>query len=133
MVAATDYVSGPPSPTFNDKIVAITHDSIFSVVNRQIIRILAGIDPSTGLGKYYEVNDKKYPPDGANLQAEMLPHIETPTNNALIDNHWYDLVSYSVAADRKKVTLTISAPPSVVCTITPGKPGELGELLCPYP
>ena len=120
------YVSGFPSPTFNDRALAITQANLFSIVNRSILAKLAGVDGATGLGKYYSANSSNYPPTSADLRTELTPHFDSATNTALSNNGWYPLVSYNYV-NASQTILTISIPTPVSCTITPG------QMLCPYP
>lgn len=122
----TAYVSGPPSSSLNDKALAITRNSLFSVVNRRILSDLKG-DDATGLGKYYIANGSNYPVNGADLQTELTPHLVTATNTLMTDNAWYPLIAYYANPTRQLVTLTITTPTIVICTITPPS-----EISCPH-
>lgn len=53
------YISGPPSPTFNDKALAITRDDIFRTVSQRVLAEIRGPDdnaagpPTYGLRRYW--------------------------------------------------------------------------------
>ena len=112
------YISGPTSPTFNDKTIAISHDQLFSVVNRRIMGLL-----SSGLNKYYNdpPNTNLYPEDGVVLKTKLNPYLDSTTKTMLDTNGWYSITTYTPEADRKSATLAITASPAITCTITLGQ------------
>lgn len=116
----TAYISGPASQTFNDKVLTISHDDLFRIVNRRILGTLAGVDGNTGLGYYYNANGSKYPPPASDLSGLDF-HFDTGTANLLTKNGWYSLISYGADTTQQQATLAIAAAPGTTCTITPGK------------
>lgn len=131
----SNYVSGPPSPNFNDRTLAITRNNLFNPVNRRILGEIRG-DALTGLVKSYTDNGNNYPwaasdalgiPSVGQLgpylpyTALVLPS-ETTTPPMFSSNNWYPLIAYNVTANRQQVILTISTPSPVICKITPGQP-----------
>jgi len=53
------YLSGPPSATFNDQLLAVSSAAIFRVVNQRVLAEVGGPGPSPsqwGLRKYYADN-----------------------------------------------------------------------------
>ena len=129
------YVSGQPSANFNDRALAITGDLLFRVVNRRVLGEIKG-NALTGLVKSYSDNGNNYPWAAADAlgipsTGQLGPHLphtalvlpgETTTPPMFSGNNWYSLIAYSVNATRQQVTLTISTPSPVSCTITPGQP-----------
>ncbi len=112
------YISGPTSPAFNDKTIAISHDQLFSVVNRRIIGLL-----SSGLDKYYNdpPNNNLYPEDGVVLKTKLDQYLDTTTKTMLNTNGWYAITTYTPAADRRSATLAITVSPAITCTIMPAQ------------
>ncbi len=116
----TAYVSGPTSPTFNDKTISISHDQLFSIVNRRILGQL-----NVGLEKYYNApaNTNLYPEDGADLKTKLDPHLDIGIKTMLDANGWYAITSYTPAPNRKSASLAITVPPAITpaitCTIAP--------------
>jgi hypothetical protein len=106
---------------FNDRLLTITRENLFSAANRRILSTLRG-DAATGLGNYYTSNGNNYPLLGANLQTELTPLLASATNTTMINNGWYPLISYNVNVSRQLATLSMAAPALVSCTITPGQP-----------
>jgi hypothetical protein len=112
------YVSGPPSPTFNDKTISISRDQLFSIVNRRILRLF-----SAGLQKYYAAN-ANYPEMSVDLKTVLKDHLDTDTEEMLEDNDWYEVIkyeSYESPAGEKTATLTVDATPATSCTVTPAQ------------
>ena len=108
------YISGPASPTFNDRAIAISRDELFRMVNLRILRML-----SAGLKKYYLAdNANVFPETGADLKSELASHFDTDTRAMLENNNWYLVTDYESTEDRQTATLTISGPPAASCTIT---------------
>lgn len=107
------YISGPKSPTFNDRTVAISRSELFSIVNLRILRLL-----SAGLKKYYAANANAFPNTGTNLKSELAGYFDTDTKAMLENNNWYLVTKYESTEDRQTATLSIDGPPPTSCTIT---------------
>ena len=123
------YISGPTSPTFNDRTIAISRRELFSIVNRRILGLI-GADLDT----YYVSKGNLYPDSGTDLKA-ALDSLATDFELAskivekkalekriamLDDNGWFAITSYSPAPDRQTATLAITATLSIACTIAHG-------------
>jgi hypothetical protein len=120
------YVSGPASPTFNDRTIAISRSELFSVVNRRILGLL-GAD----LDAYYVSKGNLYPDSDTDLKTALdslvadfelaLKIVEKEALEkriAMLDeNGWFAITSYSPAPDRKSAVLKITEPPAITCTI----------------
>ena len=108
------YISGPASPTFNDRAIAISRDELFRIVNLRVLRLL-----SAGLKKYYVAgNANVFPQTSADLKSELASHFDTDTRAMLEDNNWYMVTDYESTEDRQTATLTIGGSPAASCTIT---------------
>lgn len=126
--ATLSFVSTGTPGLFNDRLLTITRENLFSVVNHRILSEIRG-DEGWGLQKYH-VDNNKYPWASADTvgapadlqQTPFLPHSELAILATVNTNHWYPLVTYGVDADRQKVTLAINVPTRVSCTIIPGQP-----------
>jgi hypothetical protein len=108
------YVSGPASATFNDKLIAISRDQLFNIVNRRIVGLFR-----TELGKYFVANGNLYPVSGADLKTALAPYLDTATATLLNNNGWYGLTAYTATADRQQAMLAITVPTPITCSITP--------------
>ena len=124
------YVSGPVSPTFNDKAIAISRDQLFKIVNRSVLRLL-GAD----LNRYYEDNGNQYPASAPDLKTSLESLTLTPETEQealtkriemLNDNGWFANTTYAPAPNRKSATLItppsptppdLPDPTSTTCTI----------------
>lgn len=123
------YVSGPTSPTFNDRTIAISRSELFSIVNRRILGSI-GADLDT----YYVSNGNLYPDSDTDLKAaldslavvfelasKIVEKEALESRIAMLDdNGWFAVTSYSPAPDRQTATLTITVPPEITCTIAHG-------------
>lgn len=106
------YVSGPPSSSFNDKLLVITRNDIFRVVNQRVLGEIRGPDdnapsaPNFGLRNYYAVNAVFPWADGNNdgvgdvgAYLGKLPYgdiaLSPPTLTWLTNNGWPPLIDYS--------------------------------------
>ncbi|MEI7614030.1 MAG: hypothetical protein WCK63_14105 [Betaproteobacteria bacterium] len=112
------FVTSGALNSLNDRLVTITREDLFRVVNRRILSELRG-DDGTGLVSYYNANGNTFPPAGSNLTTLFPPLLSTATTNLMANNNWYSLLSYSVSPDLKTATLTITAPNALSCKITP--------------
>lgn len=131
-----NYRSGPESETFNDKILPITRENLFNIVNRKVLWDFAGLDGTTGLGEYYKDHANNYPPATASLKEDIhfiSDSKDGTTGDAIDKNGWFSLVSYNVDAGNQVATLTIAPPPSVTCTVTPHSASGPGKMSCTRP
>lgn len=107
------YVSGPPSPNFNDRVVAITREEIFLSVSQRVLAEVRGPNdtptgpPTYGLRRYYADNGQ-FPwadsgSDGigdadTGVGTLRLPYKELVISPAslvwLSANGWLPLVTY---------------------------------------
>lgn len=102
------YISGPAATDFNDRLLFISRNQLFSVVNRRIQNVYA-----RKLEEYRVANAGLYPENGTNLQDALS--FDTDTTKLLNDNNWNNVIEYETSADRKQ--LTLKAPPAPSCTI----------------
>ena len=121
-----NYISKPTSPSFNDRIIAISRDQLFRIVNRGVLGQLAG-----DLEKYYIANANLYPENGTDLKTALdalaITLTSEPNEKMLLENRiealdkngWFAITNYMPASDKKSATLTISVPPAITCTIAP--------------
>ena len=117
------YISSPSSATLNDKLVTISRDQLFRLVN---LRVLG--EMSAGLRNYYAANANRYPAPVADLKSVLIvPYLDSDTVLMLNDNDWFLLTQYEVTADRQQAKLTIMATLGTSCTITQAK------TLCTHP
>jgi len=124
------YISGPSSTSFNDKLLAISREQLFNVVNRRIIGLLR-----IRLNKYYndEANNYSYPEVNSDLKTALTPYFDilniddVKAKKLLEDNDWYSVTNHVPETNRKKTTLSISTPPTISCAITPT------QMSCTYP
>lgn len=90
------FVTQGPAGTFNDKLLAVTHHDLFSVVERRIANTIIGTTstPIMGLRYYYANNlpSPAYP--SSPLDYDQL-NFDTYTKNMLINNRWDTVVSYT--------------------------------------
>jgi hypothetical protein len=115
------YVSGPASPTFNDRTIAISRDQLFRVVKRGVLGHLAG-----DLEKYYVANANLYPESGTDLKTALdalaVALAPKPEEKILLEkriealdkNGWFAITNY-----RKSATLAIAVTPAITCAIAP--------------
>jgi hypothetical protein len=112
----TNYVSGLPSATFNDKVLAITRDELFKTVNQRILAEIRGPDdsapaaPSYGLRSYHasygffpwaDVNGDGFGDAGTTTGGLPFNEVELhalptplPPYNWLSPNGWLPLLTY---------------------------------------
>ena len=105
--------------TFNDRLLTITRNELFRAVNRRVLNELRG-DEGSGLISYHADNGA-FPPAGSDLPTLFAPLLSTAAAKFMADNDWYSLMNYGVSADLQQAVLTINAPTSTTCTITPGQ------------
>jgi hypothetical protein len=112
------FSSGPESLTFNDRILTITHDEFFSVVERRVAAEIRGQVSSlpSGLRGYYDTNHV-YPGAGDASGAQIAPYAPSgavpyndlsflpATKNWLINNGWFGLATYAVAPNFQQGTV----------------------------
>lgn len=118
------YTSGPTSPTFNDRAIAVSREQLFNIISRVILGLVG-----TGLEQYYTANGNRYPeynsdPDSpTDLKAVLAGHISTTTNTMLDSNGWYSVTNYTAAPDRQSAAIAIKVSPTITrtanCTIEP--------------
>lgn len=128
--AVTRFIAGAPSRSFNDRLLAIRHDELFTAINKKVAAAIRGsVDPLSGIQGYYAQQvPKQYPwaGDGSGHQipgetAGPLPYEDLPldpgTKNVLQDNGWFDpgVTVYTVSPDRSRATITIQNPAVSVC------------------
>lgn len=113
---------------FNDKLMTITKEELFSLVIKRILREVRG-DNSQGLMKYHldntfyafaDINGDGVPDS---LQYTGTPSYEGASGglqfsaaikSTLIDNGWPQLINYVISADRQTVTMTLNSKTIVV-------------------
>jgi type II secretory pathway pseudopilin PulG len=104
------YTSEVQSSSFNDQILVITQDDVFSVVNNRIASEIRGTAASGyGLEGFYNDSTKHYYPWAADSTGAPVTHRRsglvpytvlsfTPaTNTMLMDNNWFSVATYEVA------------------------------------
>jgi type II secretory pathway pseudopilin PulG len=64
--AGTTYVAGLPSATYNDRLLPVTHDALFSAVEQRVARSVLG-----ALNSYFQANGY-YPPPAVPADATCL-------------------------------------------------------------
>jgi len=129
------YVSGPRTDGFNDKVLAIRRDDLFSAVNLRVLGEIRGpADASAGLRKAFKDSgafpwaDTDLPLDGLGnaLQAVgKAPYnelqLKPETLLWLANNNWFALLAYDrtnpVAAmiSLGSASLTVAACPATPC------------------
>jgi hypothetical protein len=112
-----DFVSGPPSESFNDRVMAITRDDLFRAVNQRVLGEVRAHAEHTvrpppnsnfGLLGYHAMHNDFPWADGdadgigdVHTKAGRLPHNDlslSPTSLAWLKataNDWWPLISYS--------------------------------------
>lgn len=105
------YISGPATPTFNDKILAITREDLFRTVHQRVLAEVRGINtsplgaPNWGLRHYYADNGSfPWADSGADGYGDVgtvsgnLPYRDLAASAAtptwLTVNGWLPLVTY---------------------------------------
>ncbi len=142
------YISGPISPTFNDRAIVISHSELFSIVNRRILGLL-GVDLDT-----YYADESLYPYSSTGLKTSLkslVSKFESELKDvslvdekkkklekriaalndriAMLDeNGWFAITSYSSSPDRQTATLAITVPPTLTCTLV-----HTQRLVCTQP
>jgi len=113
------FISSGAANLFNDRLLTITRDEFFRVVDRRILSELRG-DEGSGLISYYS-DTGAFPPEGSDLSSIFPSLLSTAATNFMSNNNWYSLLTYSVSTDLQKATLVINAPSAMTCTITPSQ------------
>lgn len=129
------YVSGPPSDAFNDKVLAIRRDDLFSAVNQRVLGEIRGpADASAGLRKSFKDSgvfpwaDTDSPPDGfgnAPQPVGKVPYnelqLKPETLLWLSKNSWFALLAYdrtnplAVRLSLGNASLNVAACPATPC------------------
>lgn len=130
----SSFVQMGVTDTFNDQLLAVSHNELFSVIVPRVLGEIKG-DITQGLVKFYSTNSNNYPyadtdSDGVINFGELVgnPSYEgiddsDPDNlffnsaikNMLtIDNDWMSLIDYQVSADRQSVTMTLNGQSIIV-------------------
>jgi hypothetical protein len=115
------FVSTGPKDSFNDKLIVIKKTELFDLVHNRILRELIG-DNTSGLKGYFNANSN-YPyadVDGdGNADNSSLSggpsfnggvgnlQFNANTKSLLLNNGWFQLITYSVKANQKQVTLIL--------------------------
>jgi len=106
----TSYSAGPVTSVFNDRVLTISSDELFLVVGKRLAAEVRGTSAGDGLRKYYTVNHE-YPwaasaVDGVptdSTQSGFIPYsvltFSPGTQLKLMNNGWFALITYVVAAD----------------------------------
>ena len=126
------FIAGDRSDTFNDQLLYITTQQLFSVVNKRVLMELRGATSgtATGLMKYYVDNFSTYPwaasADGnqvVNQPSGGFPYNDTSVTNTissstlgwLNSNGWFSSINYSVQQTPPQVQLSIGTSSIPVC------------------
>ena len=127
----TNFTTANVSSTFNDRLLPITNDNLFPVVEKRIANIIMGTGTgstsTTGLRKYY-LNNSTYPSSPLNysaLQYSNDPTTQTNTLNMLTNNGWDTLVVYSPTSPPAKAQLTLKYCNDISVS------GQTGSASCP--
>lgn len=106
----TNYLAGPVTNLFNDRLLTISPDELFRTVVKRVAVELRGTSAGGGLRKYY-FDNHEYPwaataVDGAptdSMQAGFTPYavltFSPDTLAWLTNNGWFALITYDVASD----------------------------------
>ena len=115
------FVTQGSAATFNDKLLAITHHDLFSVVERRIISVIigAGTAPSTGL-RYYYANNAAYPVGSVDYGSLGY---DTYTKNMLTYNKWDLVVGYT--APNPGISAQLTMPKYCTASTTSGLAGVI--------
>ncbi len=124
----SSFVTSGGAAVFNDKLMTITKEELFSLVVKRILREIRG-DNSQGLMKYHSENTfyafADINSDGIpdSLQYTGTPSYEgalgglqfsTVIKSMLTDNGWPQLIDYVISLDRQTVTMTLNSKTIVV-------------------
>jgi len=124
------FVTAISTASFNDLLLALTHDALFTSVNKRVAgKIRGATTPASGVQGYYEQQSPKHYPWASNGTGYQIPGKKTgsvpyedlpfdPTiKEVLKDNGWFDpsITVYTVAPDRSSATITIQNPAVSVC------------------
>jgi hypothetical protein len=124
------FVTALPTTSYNDFLLALTHEALFIGVNKRIAAAMRGsADPPSGIQGYYAQQvPKRYPwaSNGSGHQVPgektgQLPYEDLPFDpdikNVLRDNGWFEpgITVYTVSPDRLRATITIQNPVVSVC------------------
>ena len=128
------YTAGPATNLFNDRLLTISTNDLFRVVSKRVAAEVRG-NSAGGLCQYYANSiNHVYPWAAAGVDG-VLPTSSTlfgfvpftaltysPESLAwLTNNKWFERITYAVAPDQAKATLTVP----------PGTPVELSVAVCP--
>ncbi|WP_301102180.1 hypothetical protein [Propionivibrio sp.] len=133
-----DYISGPLSATFNDKVLTITRDDIFRTVNQRVLAEIRGPDdnppgsPNWGLRRYY-ANNATFPWADSGIDGNgdpgtttgKLPYNDFSINpaslvNWLNPNAWLPLVTYQrLSANSARISIGSSQMDVIPCPSSP--------------
>ena len=124
----SSFVTQGGATVFNDQLMTITKEELFSLVVKRILREIRG-DNSQGLMKYYldntyyafgDINGDGIPDS---LQYTGTPSYEgalgglqfsAAIKSMLTDNGWPQLINYVISADRQTVTMILNNKTIVV-------------------
>jgi hypothetical protein len=117
------FVSNGALGTFNDKLMAIKHNELFSLIANRILREIKG-SSTQGLVSFYTAQAKypyadDVPPDGIADSAVLsgTPSFQAGADSlffnpsiksTLVNNGWFPLILYEVTATQQAVTLTLN-------------------------
>lgn len=139
------YVSGPTSPTFNDKALLITREDLFRTVNQRVLAEIRGPDdntpsaPSYGLRRYHADNatfpwadsgsdgygdagttSGNLPYNDLKLPTLPPPPPSLPPYTWLNPNGWLPLVTYQrLSASSARIAIGSSLLDIVPCPSSP--------------
>lgn len=122
----TNFFVSKGSPVlFNDKLIPVTRNELFRVVNMRVLGEIRG-DTSQGLRKYFvsagkfafadinadgdaDANQVAGSPsyNGVDSQSTNSLFFSTSKKQMLVNNGWMQLVHYELNHDRQKVILTL--------------------------
>ena len=115
------FVTQGSAATFNDKLLAITHHDLFSVVERRVISVIIGTGtaPSTGL-RYYYANNAAYPVGPVDYGSLGY---DTYTKSMLTNNKWDLVVGYT--APNPAISAQLTMPKYCTASTTSGQSGVI--------
>ncbi len=120
------FVTATPTGSFNDLLLALTHDALFTAVNKRVAAAIRGATtPGSGVQGYYEAYSR-YPwaGDGTGHQVPgsetgAVPYqdLSIESKDDLIKNGWFDpaITVYTVSPDQSRATITTGSPATKIC------------------
>lgn len=133
-ISNVNFVTGNNTAVFNDRLLPISHDELFGVVNKRMAAEIRGNptgNPTSGLYYAYATSRNQLFPlassgDGnaGTSKSGFVPYNDlgfpAGTKDMLVtNNHWLDdSVTYTVANDQKTAIITVASPSVSLC-LTP--------------